>query len=73
MQERKLVKSSNLRFVTYDPGTRILEVEFASGSQYRHFDVPPELYDGLIKAESAGRFYSQNLANKFGYAKVATA
>ncbi len=68
--ERTPVKSSSIRSVGYDPETRMLEVEFASGAVYQHQDVPPELHKGLTDAESPGRFYQQNLRGRFRYVKA---
>ena len=64
--ERKPVRSSALRSVGYDPGQRVLEVEFTGGEVYRYFDVPAKVHRELMAAESHGRYFQQHVRNK-GY------
>ncbi len=58
------VSSSALRSVGYDQEQRVLEIEFTSGEVYQYFDVPPEVYRGLMAAESHGRYFHQHMRNK---------
>ncbi len=60
-----MVKSSNIRSVGYDAATKTLEVEFQGGNVYQHEDVPQDLADRLVRAESVGRFYNQNVKGTF--------
>ncbi len=48
--ERTPVHSSALRSVGNDQEQRVLEIEFTSGAVYQYFDVPPEVYRGLMAA-----------------------
>ncbi|MBI3241559.1 MAG: KTSC domain-containing protein [Chloroflexi bacterium] len=48
------VDSSMIHAVGYDQQKRILEIIFNSGGTYQYFDVPPDVYEGLLKAESKG-------------------
>ena len=50
------VESSMIQAVGYDPKTRILEVVFNSGQTYCYDDVPPEVHEGLMTADSKGRY-----------------
>ncbi len=59
--KRTEVESSMIRSVGYDPDARILEIEFNSGQVYQYFDVPPQEYEGLMKAESHGRYFLANI------------
>ena len=45
----------------YDEDETILEVEFTNGAVYRYFDVPAEVYLGLMAAESHGRYFHQHV------------
>jgi hypothetical protein len=47
--------------VGYDEGQEILEIEFTNGAVYRYFDVPAEVYGGLMAAESHGRYFQQHV------------
>ena len=54
--ERQYVVSSNIASIGYDPDNMILEIEFLSGSVYQYYDVPQSIYDGLMTADSHGKF-----------------
>ena len=54
---RRPVESSAIASVGDDRATAVLEIEFTSGEVYEYFAVPPSVYDGLIAAESAGRYF----------------
>ena len=58
---RSPVSSSALRSVGYDEEQQILEIEFTNGAVYRYFDVPAEVYRGLMGAESHGRYFHQHV------------
>lgn len=68
--ERTPVTSSQIASVGYDTESQILEVEFAKGGVYRYFDVEPETHAGLLRAESLGRHFGQNIRGKFRTEKV---
>ncbi len=67
--ELKEVESSMIHAVGYDPETRTLKVVFRSGSIYRYSNVPPEVYEGLMKAESKGRYMRANVIDVYPYFK----
>ena len=52
------VTSTTMISVGYDFETRVLEIEFIDGAIYQYFDVPEELYQGLLNAESKGRYFN---------------
>lgn len=54
--ERQYVVSSNIVSIGYDPDYMVLEIEFLSGSVYQFYDVPQSIYDGLMAADSHGKF-----------------
>ena len=58
---REVVDSEALRSVGYDPDSRILEIEFNSGTVYRYFAVPLSVYAGLMTAKSKGEYYATNI------------
>lgn len=59
------LKSSVLAWAAYDEEAKTLEVEFRSGEVYRYAKVPAEVFQGLMKAESKGRYFSQRIRNRF--------
>ncbi len=64
--ERKYVTSSNIASIGYDAEQMILEVEFNYGSIYQYFDVPESVYEGLMAADSHGK-YLDAYVKKAGY------
>lgn len=55
------VDSSQLEAVAYDAENKVLQVEFKGGSVYEYENVEPSIHEGLMKAESIGRFFNQNI------------
>lgn len=68
--QRIVVASSNIASVGYDAEKRILEIEFHHGAIYQYFDVPKEVYDGLMGAGSKGSFYMNEIKDKFEYQNI---
>lgn len=62
---RSLVSSSAISSVGYDPKERVLELEFSSGGVYEYYEVPPEVYESLMSAESKGRFISEQIRGQY--------
>jgi hypothetical protein len=56
MADLILVESSMIRAVGYDPETHTLEVLFNSGLTYLYEEVPPDVHEGLMAAESKGQY-----------------
>ena len=65
--QRVPVESSNLVSVGYNVRLQQLEVEFKTGVVYGYSAVPRRLYEGLLLAESAGRFMGRYIKGKFEY------
>jgi hypothetical protein len=57
--KRVAVSSRSLRELGYDPDTQVLEVLFHNGSLYRYEQVPPEVVQALLEADSLGRHFNQ--------------
>jgi hypothetical protein len=68
--ERTPLQSSNLTSIGYDAKSNTLEVEFLNGSLYQYFDVPENVYEGLINAVSHGQFLNQVVKGNFRYARL---
>ena len=67
---RQPVSSSNLKSVGYDPKSKILEVEFNSGSIYQYTGVPESVIQGLMVAPSHGRYFAQNIRDRYPYTRI---
>ena len=64
------VKSSNINRVAYFPDALLLLLEFKGGSVYAYPQVPKPVYDGLLSAESKGRYFFKFIKFSFEYMKV---
>jgi hypothetical protein len=58
---REPVKSGNIRSVGHDPATNTLEVEFHGGKVYRYRGVTAHQHRELMRADSLGRHFHENL------------
>ena len=69
--KRIYIKSSELKSVGYSEEFKLLDAEFKSGDIYRYFDVPKELYEGLMAAPSHGQYFNMYIRNAgFDYLKI---
>ena len=64
--EAHIIMSTNIQSFAYNKATLILEIEFYSGATYQYYQVPEEVYQGLINAGSHGSFFEQHV-KKAGY------
>lgn len=64
------VSSSNLESVGYDPSTETLRIKFKSGGLYEYYTVPQDVYDGLMAASSKGKYFHDNIKDKYPYTKL---
>ena len=68
--ERIPVESSMIQAVGYDPESAELEVEFHTGQTYRYAGVPRAVYEGLLAAESKGRYMHAHVIDAYPYRQV---
>jgi hypothetical protein len=62
--------SKMLSSVAYDEIENEMIVEFANGDEYKYKKVPMEVFDAMISAPSAGKYFLANVKNKFEYEKL---
>lgn len=62
------VESSVIDAVGY---TRVLEIHFDSGRIYQYYDVPDDIYEGMMAAESKGRYFNAHIRDQFPYQEIA--
>jgi hypothetical protein len=55
------VDSSMIHAVGYDAEAQELEVVFNNGQVWRYVEVPPEEFEGLMAADSKGRYMRGNI------------
>ncbi|GAI52038.1 unnamed protein product, partial [marine sediment metagenome] len=54
----------------YEETTLTLEIEFTNGNIYQYFDVPQSEYEGLMNADSHGKYFHRNIRNKYRHTQV---
>ena len=59
--ERTPLRSSVVAAVAYDEQTGDLDVEFTGGALYRYRGVPQAEVDGLLAADSPGRWLNSRI------------
>jgi hypothetical protein len=60
------VDSTCLKAVGYDHDRRTLRLAFRDGDrEYDYYNVPSEVFDGLLAADSHGQFFLANIRDKF--------
>jgi hypothetical protein len=65
------VPSTSIRKTDYDPASRVLSVWFvASGKRYESEDVPPETYAAFRSAFVKGRFFNEQIRNRFPHRRI---
>lgn len=61
--------SSQIEGTNYDFNHKILTVRFKTGT-YEYYQVPVEKWEGLKKAESAGKYINSDIKPNYEYKKV---
>jgi hypothetical protein len=64
------VNSKGIRWIRYDERTRTLDVAYTNSAEYRYFDVGPEVYAWLVRAESKGKFVNRLVKEKYRYERL---
>lgn len=67
---RTSVSSSSIRSIGYDGASQTLEVEFKSRGIYQYSPAPKSLFERFMAAPSKGKFFDQNIREKFKTVKV---
>lgn len=68
--ERQNVNSSSLKSIGYDLDLATLEIEFLNNSIYQYFDIPENIYDSLMSANSHGTYLAENIKGVFKYRRI---
>lgn len=67
---RTAVDSTTMKSVGYDSRSRVLEIEFNSGSVYQYLEVPARVFQQLLSAESKGRYFNDEVREDYAYVQV---
>lgn len=66
---RTPVSSSHITEIGYDPLMENLIIRFKNGDEYTYCGVPSTIYEKMKKAESMGRFFMENIKNRYDFLK----
>lgn len=59
--------SSAIHAASYNESTATLTLWFQQGKQgYDHYSVPNAIFQGLVQAQSPGRYYNDNIRDRYG-------
>jgi hypothetical protein len=67
---RRPVESTSLESVGYDSTEQKLEVEFKHGAIYEYLDVPAEVFEAFLAADSKGTFFNNDIKTSYDFARV---
>lgn len=70
MNRTPVDNSSNIESIGYDLDTATLEIEFKNNSIYQYFDVPQNIFNDLMMAESKGQYLAQHIKGVYRYSRV---
>lgn len=59
-----------LEAAAYDGSQALLQLSFRNGTSYRYSDVPAEVYDQLLLAESKGKYFNLHIRNRYAHSKI---
>lgn len=68
--ERQLLKSQLLQSVGYDPARNLLHIEFVNHRVYEYGNIPQWLFDALLRADSAGKFFHREIRGKYPESEI---
>lgn len=56
--------------IGYDQQNNTLSILFHSGKRYNYDNVPAEVFDDFLAADSKGRFFNSEIDNLYSYRLV---
>jgi non-canonical purine NTP pyrophosphatase (RdgB/HAM1 family) len=68
--KRTPVESSDVVSIGYNPKDRQLEIEFREGRIYLYSEVPQDIYDAFLRADSFGGYFNAYINGYYRYRKV---
>ena len=64
------VESSNLKSVGYEPASKTLRIQFNTGTVYDYYNVPEQVFQNLLNAESKGRYFHAAIRMAYRYVRI---
>jgi len=63
-------ESTAISDIRYEDDRRKLFVRFVEGDEYVYVGVPGEVHRGFVEAESRGRFFADEIRDRFPYNRL---
>lgn len=64
------LNSNVIESCAYNDTDKELILDFKSGGSHKYSDVPKEIFDGILAADSAGKYFHANIRGKFNSERV---
>jgi hypothetical protein len=61
------IQSSNIKAIGWDADT--LAIDFHNGRRYKYTGVPKAVFDGMLAAESVGKYFHAEVKSRFPYSQ----
>jgi hypothetical protein len=71
--ERTPLSSAAVVSAGYDPDTQQLEIEFKAGRVYVYSDVPPGVFDFLLRTKHKGSYVNRMIHGQYSYREITPA
>lgn len=68
--ERKPIRRGGIKSAGYDRASRVLEIEFDSGSVLQHTAVGEEIARRFLASSAPGSYYKDNIQEEFTIRRV---
>jgi hypothetical protein len=68
--ERKRLSASNIRSAGYDARSRVLEIEFSSGSIIQYSGVSDEVHRRFVNSPSPASYFRDNIEENFSSKRI---
>ena len=67
MREMVQVESEAIAEIAYDAARSALLVRFVEGDWHNYFDVPVNVYEAFLEADSHGRFFHRHILDHYRF------
>lgn len=70
ISQETVVKSAMVKKIMYNFVNETLKVQFPNEIVYEYYNVPQDEYANLCTSESAGKYFIDNIKNKYEFKKL---
>lgn len=64
------ISSSNLDSAGYDEAEQIMEVSFLNGGTYRYYNVPKDVWEEFLVANTPGQYFYHHIRTSYTYIMI---